>query len=159
MPARGAELVERLIQQDGVQFVLGPYSSGLTKAIGPVTEQYQVPMVQANGASRSLFTNGWRYMFATLSTSEQYLTSAIALTVGSILDESGLGGDALPGALFTITLLTGAVMLLMGLPVLFLITDITDRLDTYLARGLAISADASRPYLPAHEQRPHDALC
>ncbi|HEU4895419.1 MAG TPA: SulP family inorganic anion transporter, partial [Acidimicrobiia bacterium] len=43
------------------------------------------------------------------------LTSAIALTVGSILDESGLGGDALPGALFTITLLTGAVMLLMGL--------------------------------------------
>lgn len=43
------------------------------------------------------------------------LTSAIALTVGSILEDSGLGGDALPGALFTITLLTGAVMLLMGL--------------------------------------------
>jgi sulfate permease, SulP family len=43
------------------------------------------------------------------------LTSAIALTVGSILEDSGLGGDALPGALFTITLVTGAVMLLMGL--------------------------------------------
>ncbi|MEH2535079.1 branched-chain amino acid transport system substrate-binding protein [Bradyrhizobium sp. AZCC 1588] len=78
-PARGAELAERLIQQDGVKFMLGPYSSGMTKAIAPVTEEHKVPMVEANGASRSLFTNGWKYIFATLSTSEQYLNSAIAL--------------------------------------------------------------------------------
>lgn len=43
------------------------------------------------------------------------LTSAIALTTGSIIEDAGLGSDALPGALFTITLLTGAVMLAMGL--------------------------------------------
>jgi branched-chain amino acid transport system substrate-binding protein len=78
-PARGTELAERLIQQDGVKFMLGPYSSGLTKAIAPVTEKFQVPMVEANGASRSLFTSGYKYLFAVLSTSEQYLTSAIAL--------------------------------------------------------------------------------
>ena len=78
-PARGAELAERLIQQDGVKFLLGPYSSGLTKAIAPVTEKYSVPMVEANGASRSLFTKGYKYLFAVLSTSEQYLASSIAL--------------------------------------------------------------------------------
>jgi branched-chain amino acid transport system substrate-binding protein len=78
-PARGTELAERLIQQDGVKFMLGPYSSGLTKAIAPVTEKFQVPMVEGNGASRSLFTSGYKYLFAVLSTSEQYLTSAIAL--------------------------------------------------------------------------------
>jgi len=78
-PARGAELAERLIKQDGVKFMLGPYSSGLTRAIAPVTEENGVPMVEANGASRSLFTKGYRYLFATLSTSEQYLASAIAL--------------------------------------------------------------------------------
>jgi branched-chain amino acid transport system substrate-binding protein len=78
-PARGAQLAERLIQQDGVQFMLGPYSSGLTKAIAPVTEQFGVPMVEAEGASRSLFTQGYKYMFAVLSTSEQYLRSAVAL--------------------------------------------------------------------------------
>ncbi len=78
-PARGAELAERLISQDGVQFMLGPYSSGLTKAIAPVTEKHKVPMVEANGASRSLFTNNYRYLFAVLSTSEQYLSSAIDL--------------------------------------------------------------------------------
>jgi branched-chain amino acid transport system substrate-binding protein len=78
-PARTAQLLERLINQDGVQYVLGPYSSGTTKAAAPVTEKYKVPMVEAEGASRSLFTQGYRYMFAVLSTSEQYLASAIAL--------------------------------------------------------------------------------
>ncbi len=78
-PARGAQLAERLIGQDGVDFMLGPYSSGLTKAIAPVTEQYGVPMVEANGASLQLFNQGYRYLFAVLSTSEQYLASAVAL--------------------------------------------------------------------------------
>lgn len=78
-PARGAQLAERLISQDKVQYMLGPYSSGLTKAIVPVTDKYQIPMVQAEGASRSLFTQGYKYMFAVLSTSEQYLGSAIDL--------------------------------------------------------------------------------
>lgn len=78
-PARGAELAERLISQDNIQFLLGPYSSGLTKAIAPVTEKHGVPMVEANGASRSLFTNGYKNLFAVLSTSEQYLASSITL--------------------------------------------------------------------------------
>jgi len=78
-PARGAQLAERLIAQDSVQYMLGPYSSGLTKAIAPVTEKYKIPMVEAEGASRSLFNKGYEYMFAVLSTSEQYLASAIDL--------------------------------------------------------------------------------
>ena len=76
---RGATLAERLINQDKVQYMLGPYSSGLTKAIAPVTEKYQIPMVEAEGASRSLFAQGYRYLFAVLSTSEQYLASAVTL--------------------------------------------------------------------------------
>ena len=69
-PARGAQLAERLINQDDVEFMLGPYSSGLTKVIAPVTEQYGVPMVEANGASLQLFNKGYRYLFAVLSTTE-----------------------------------------------------------------------------------------
>ena len=76
-PARGAQLAERLIQQDGVEYMLGPYSSGMTKAIAPVSEKFGVPMVEAEGASRSLFTQGYKYLFAVLSTSEQYLASAV----------------------------------------------------------------------------------
>jgi branched-chain amino acid transport system substrate-binding protein len=76
---RGATLAERLISQDNVQFMLGPYSSGMTKAIAPVSEKYQIPMVEAEGASRSLFNKGYKYLFAVLSTSEQYLASAVTL--------------------------------------------------------------------------------
>jgi branched-chain amino acid transport system substrate-binding protein len=78
-PARGAELVDRLINQDGIKYILGPYSSGLTKAIAPVTEKLKTPMVEGNGAARTLFTNGYKYIFATLSTADQYLASVIDL--------------------------------------------------------------------------------
>jgi len=78
-PARTSQLLERLIEQDGVQFILGPYSSATTIAAAPVTEKYKVPMIEAEGASRALFNKGYEYLFAVLSTSEQYLASAVSL--------------------------------------------------------------------------------
>ena len=80
-PKRAAQLAERLINQDGVEFMLGPYSSGLTKAMAPVTEKYGVPMVEANGASRSLFTKGYKYLFAVLAPANLYLDVAIRIAV------------------------------------------------------------------------------
>jgi branched-chain amino acid transport system substrate-binding protein len=78
-PSRTAQLLERLINQDGTKFILGPYGSGPTKAAAPVVEKYKVPMVEAEGASRSLFSQGYKYTFAALSTSEQYLSPVIDL--------------------------------------------------------------------------------
>jgi branched-chain amino acid transport system substrate-binding protein len=78
-PARGAQLAERLIKQDSIKFILGPYSSGMTKAMAPITEKYKIPMIEGNGASRSLFNKGYKYLFAVLSTSEQYLAESINL--------------------------------------------------------------------------------
>jgi branched-chain amino acid transport system substrate-binding protein len=78
---RAAQLAERLIKQDGVKYMLGPYSSGLTKAMAPVTEENKIPMVEANGASRSLFTKGYKYLFAVLSAANQYLEVSIDLAV------------------------------------------------------------------------------
>jgi len=87
-PARTAQLLERLIKQDGVEFILGPYSSATTIAAAPVTEKYKVPMIEAEGASRALFTKGYKYTFAVLSTSEQYLASAISLAA-EIAEKNG----------------------------------------------------------------------
>jgi branched-chain amino acid transport system substrate-binding protein len=87
-PARTAQLLERLIKQDGVKYMLGPYSSATTKAAAPVTEKYKIPMVEAEGASRSLFSQGYQYLFAVLSTSEQYLASSIALAA-ELAEKSG----------------------------------------------------------------------
>ena len=89
-PARGAQLAERLIQQDGVDYMLGPYSSGMTKAIAPVSEKFGVPMIEAEGASRSLFTQGYKYLFAVLSTTDLYLPKAIEMSAASVDDPSKL---------------------------------------------------------------------
>jgi branched-chain amino acid transport system substrate-binding protein len=76
-PVRAAQLVERLIDQDKVQFVLGPYGSPLTKAILPVIEKYKIPLVQGEAASRSLFTQGYKYHFGIVATSEKYMTPVV----------------------------------------------------------------------------------
>jgi len=74
-----AALAQRLIEQDGIQYMLGPYGSGITIAIAPVTEKFKVPMIEANGASRALFTKGYKYLFAVLNSADQYLNSAVDL--------------------------------------------------------------------------------
>src|SRR5438477_8384603 len=78
-PARAAQLSERLINQDGVKFVLGAYGSGLTKAMAPITEKYRIPHVEGNAAARELFTQGYRYLFAVLSTADYYLRDPVIL--------------------------------------------------------------------------------
>ena len=87
-PARTAQLLERLINQDGVKYMLGPYSSATTKAAAPVIEKYKIPMVEAEGASRSLFDKGYKYLFCVISTSEQYLASSVALAA-EIAEKNG----------------------------------------------------------------------
>jgi branched-chain amino acid transport system substrate-binding protein len=78
-PARAGQLADRLIKQDEIKFILGPYGSGPTKGMVPITEKYKIPMVEANGASRALFNKGYRYLFAVLSTSEKYLAESVHL--------------------------------------------------------------------------------
>lgn len=78
-PARGARLAKRLIEQDDVKYFLGPYSSGLTKVVAAVTEKQKIPMIASQGASLSLFDQSYKYLFAVLSTSDQYLASSIVL--------------------------------------------------------------------------------
>jgi len=77
--AKAAALGQRLIEQDGIQYLLGPYGSGITIAMAPVSEKFGVPMVEANGAARSLFTKGYKYLFAVLNSADQYLNSAVDL--------------------------------------------------------------------------------
>jgi branched-chain amino acid transport system substrate-binding protein len=79
MPARAKQHVKHLIEQDGVKFFLGPYSSGLTKIVAAVTEEHKLPMIASQAASRALFNQSYKYLFTVLSTSDQYFASTIAL--------------------------------------------------------------------------------
>lgn len=76
---RAKQHAKRLIEQDGVKYFLGPYSSGLTKAVAAVTEEHEIPLIASQAASRALFNQSYKYLFTVLSTSDQYFASTIAL--------------------------------------------------------------------------------
>lgn len=85
-PAQGSRLAEHLIKEDGVKYMLGPYSSEMTKAVARVTENYKIPLVEAEGASRDLFDRGYTHIFGLLSTCEQYLADVIDIAARQEID-------------------------------------------------------------------------
>ncbi len=78
---RSAQLVEKLITEDKVTFLLGPYGSGNTFATTAIAEKYKVPMVEANGAATKIFNRGFKYSFAVLSPAPNYLRGIIDMAL------------------------------------------------------------------------------
>ncbi|MDH3675335.1 MAG: amino acid ABC transporter substrate-binding protein, partial [Anaerolineae bacterium] len=78
-PDTTAKLVEKLITEDEVDFLLGPYSSGLTKSASAISEKYDKIMVEGNGASESLFERGFQNLFAVLTPAGNYTQSALQM--------------------------------------------------------------------------------
>lgn len=76
-PDTAAKLTEKLITEDKVHFLLGPYSSGLTKSASAIAEKYNVIMVEGNGASESLFERGFKNLFAVLTPAGNYTQSGL----------------------------------------------------------------------------------
>ena len=50
-----------MIEKDRVNFLIGPYSSGLTMAAEPVTEGHHMILVGVGGASDSIYQRGYKY--------------------------------------------------------------------------------------------------
>ena len=76
-----AKLYRKLIVDDKVNFLIGPYSSVLTAAAAPVAEQYRIPMVAPHGSARSIYVSGFKYVFGIVSPAENYLRGIIALVL------------------------------------------------------------------------------
>ena len=70
-------LYTRLVTSDKVNFLLGPYSSGIVIPASSVSEKYEIPMIQGGGASGQIFNRGYKYIFGTLPKAEFYFQSAI----------------------------------------------------------------------------------
>lgn len=78
-PKTAARLVEKLIVEDKIRFLLGPYSSSATFPASSVAEKYKIPMVEAHGAATTIFERGYRYIFATLNTVDQYTSNILKM--------------------------------------------------------------------------------
>jgi len=70
-------LYTKIITQDNAQFVLAPYSSGLTTAAAPLADQYKLIMLSHGGASDSIWKKGYQNVFGVLSPASTYLKTAI----------------------------------------------------------------------------------
>jgi branched-chain amino acid transport system substrate-binding protein len=78
-PTESSKLVEKLIAEDKVNFLLGPYSSGITIPDSLVAQRYKVPMVEGGGASGKIFSRGNKYIFGTLPPAGQYFKSTLEM--------------------------------------------------------------------------------
>lgn len=82
-PTKSAQLTQQLITSDKVNFLLGPYGTSATLQDEAIAEQYQIPMVEGNGAAKAIFSKGFHYIFGVLSPAADYasvmLEAALAL--------------------------------------------------------------------------------
>jgi branched-chain amino acid transport system substrate-binding protein len=69
-PATAVRLYEKLIGQDKVDLVLGPYTSGIADPVADVTEKHKVPMVAPVAKVTSMYTKGRKFIFGMLSPSD-----------------------------------------------------------------------------------------
>jgi branched-chain amino acid transport system substrate-binding protein len=85
LPATGVRLYEKLITEDKVDAVMGPYSSPITEAAANVTEKYKKVMVAPLAATTSIFKRPpgkeRKYIFMVISPAEVYLEGLIDIAV------------------------------------------------------------------------------
>jgi branched-chain amino acid transport system substrate-binding protein len=64
---RAAQLAEKLITDDKVDFLLSPFGSGHTKIIATIAARYETPIVACAASSESVYDQSLKYLFGTLS--------------------------------------------------------------------------------------------
>lgn len=71
-PARAREMAERLVSEDDVDFLFGPYGSPTNYAACIVADQNQVPMVSGAASDPEIFDRGLQYFYSVLSKTDEY---------------------------------------------------------------------------------------
>ena len=78
-PERAKQLTKRLITQDRVDLLFGPYSSVLSRAAAEVAESHHRVIWNQGGASDDIYQQGYRCVVGILTPASQYLTGLLPL--------------------------------------------------------------------------------
>ena len=105
-PATAARVYERLITQERVDAILGPYSSPITEAVADIAERYRMPMVASGAAATSIFKKGRKFIFMVFSPGETYHEGLIDLAARRGLRTAAVIHE---DSLFTRSIAQGAV--------------------------------------------------
>jgi len=76
-PTTGARLYERLLTEDEVDLVLGPYASSVTQAVAQVTERYGQPLLAAGASASDIWARGYQGIFGVYSIAEDYFKDIV----------------------------------------------------------------------------------
>ena len=79
-PQTGAKLTEKLITEDKVSFILGPYGSGITLATSAIGEKYKVLTVACQANASNIYERGFKYIISILPPATYYLRPVIDLS-------------------------------------------------------------------------------
>jgi ABC-type branched-subunit amino acid transport system substrate-binding protein len=87
---RVQELYTRLATEDEADFLISPYSSGLTAAAAVIAEQYGKVMITTGAASDDTYKQGLTTVFQAYTPASRYLTGALDLLQSTDPDVSKL---------------------------------------------------------------------
>jgi branched-chain amino acid transport system substrate-binding protein len=74
-----ANLVQKLITEDHVNFLFGPYSSGISIQTGAIGEKYHVLQFTPLASAPSVFSQGYKYLFGTLGSAYDQMDALLAM--------------------------------------------------------------------------------
>ena len=78
-PQVSAKLTEKLITEEKVQFLLGPYSSGITLATSAIAEKYNMINMACTANADSVYTRGYKNVFSILPPASVILHSFLEM--------------------------------------------------------------------------------
>ena len=78
-PQVSAKLTEKLITEEKVQFLLGPYSSGITLATSAIAEKYNMINMACTANADSVYTRGYKNVFSILPPASGILNSFLEM--------------------------------------------------------------------------------
>ena len=76
-PETGAKLYEKLITDDKVDLLIGPYSSDVTLAASTVAERHGMPMVSSGASSNEIWERGYKNTFGLYTLADIYMDKII----------------------------------------------------------------------------------
>jgi len=76
-PETGAKLYEKLITDDKVDLLIGPYSSDVTMAASTVAEKYNFPMVSSGASATQIWERGYKNIFGLYTLAENYMVQIL----------------------------------------------------------------------------------
>lgn len=104
---KARDLVERLINEDAIDVLLGPYGSGLTFAATEAADAAGMVLFNHSGSADSIFARQSQWMVGIISPASRYLCSVLdalrardpaARTIAIVSTETGFAGEVAQGA-------------------------------------------------------------